>query len=235
MSEKELGPDFAVHGGGIDLVFPHHENEIAQTEAARDSSPRSGCATAWSSSTREDVEVRRQHLPALRGDRGYGGQTVVAYLGSGHYRQPLAFWTSSSPRPRPGSSGSGTPSATRQTGDADEFLADRREAFLDALADDFSTPQAYAVPVRDRRRRQPARAAGCPRVSWRSFSHCSASTRCSGRRRRPRRRLKSFSPSVWRRGPQGTSIVPIRSATSWPRWAGRSATRPGGARLVRRR
>jgi cysteinyl-tRNA synthetase len=35
MSEKELGPDFAVHGGGIDLVFPHHENEIAQTEAAR--------------------------------------------------------------------------------------------------------------------------------------------------------------------------------------------------------
>ena len=35
MSEKELGLDFAVHGGGIDLVFPHHENEIAQTEAAR--------------------------------------------------------------------------------------------------------------------------------------------------------------------------------------------------------
>ena len=35
MSEKELGPDFAIHGGGIDLVFPHHENEIAQTEAAR--------------------------------------------------------------------------------------------------------------------------------------------------------------------------------------------------------
>ena len=35
MSEKELGADFAVHGGGIDLVFPHHENEIAQTEAAR--------------------------------------------------------------------------------------------------------------------------------------------------------------------------------------------------------
>src|SRR6266511_1739137 len=35
MSEKVLGLDFAIHGGGIDLVFPHHENEIAQTEAAR--------------------------------------------------------------------------------------------------------------------------------------------------------------------------------------------------------
>ena len=35
MAEKLLGPDFAIHGGGSDLVFPHHENEIAQTEAAR--------------------------------------------------------------------------------------------------------------------------------------------------------------------------------------------------------
>src|SRR6478672_6352210 len=35
MAEKELGPDFAIHGGGIDLLFPHHENEIAQTEGAR--------------------------------------------------------------------------------------------------------------------------------------------------------------------------------------------------------
>ncbi len=35
MAEKLLGTDFAIHGGGADLVFPHHENEIAQTEAAR--------------------------------------------------------------------------------------------------------------------------------------------------------------------------------------------------------
>ena len=35
MAEKLLGADFAIHGGGSDLVFPHHENEIAQTEAAR--------------------------------------------------------------------------------------------------------------------------------------------------------------------------------------------------------
>ena len=35
MAEDILGADFEVHGGGSDLVFPHHENEIAQTEAAR--------------------------------------------------------------------------------------------------------------------------------------------------------------------------------------------------------
>ena len=34
MAEAELGPSFAIHGGGSDLVFPHHENEIAQSEAA---------------------------------------------------------------------------------------------------------------------------------------------------------------------------------------------------------
>src|SRR5262249_50070151 len=36
MSEAALGLGFAVHGGGTDLIFPHHENEIAQTEGARD-------------------------------------------------------------------------------------------------------------------------------------------------------------------------------------------------------
>src|ERR687897_2696081 len=36
MAETVLGTDFEIHGGGSDLVFPHHENEIAQTEAARD-------------------------------------------------------------------------------------------------------------------------------------------------------------------------------------------------------
>ena len=47
MAEAILGVDFDVHGGGSDLVFPHHENEIAQSEAARHRrSPGSGCTTA---------------------------------------------------------------------------------------------------------------------------------------------------------------------------------------------
>ncbi len=68
MAEQELGPSFAIHGGGSDLVFPHHENEIAQSEGAgtavcagldaqRDD--RDGCG--------EDVQVGGQHLPAVRG------------------------------------------------------------------------------------------------------------------------------------------------------------------------
>ncbi len=147
MSEKELGPDFAIHGGGIDLVFPHHENEIAQTEAAR------GVPLAEIWMHNGMVQIDEEKMSKSVGnifqlseavDR-YGGQTVVAYLGSGHYRQPLAF------------SGEQLAEAAARvdrirnylmdapTGEPDEFLADRRQAFLDALADDFNTPQAYAV------------------------------------------------------------------------------------------
>jgi cysteinyl-tRNA synthetase len=52
MSMKHLGETFDIHGGGKDLVFPHHENEIAQSEAATGSrSPATGSTTASSTST----------------------------------------------------------------------------------------------------------------------------------------------------------------------------------------
>ena len=147
MSENELGPDFAIHGGGIDLVFPHHENEIAQTEAAR------GVPLARIWMHNGMVQIDEEKMSKSVGNifqlseaiERYGGQTVVAYLASGHYRQPLAF-----------SDEQLTEAAARverirnylrdaPSGEPDEFLADRRQAFLDALADDFKTPQAFAV------------------------------------------------------------------------------------------
>src|SRR5829696_819255 len=147
MSEKELGPDFAIHGGGIDLVFPHHENEIAQTEAAR------GVPLARIWMHNGMVQIDEEKMSKSVGNifqlseaiERYGGQTVVAYLASGHYRQPLAF-----------SDEQLTEAAARvdrirnylrdaPAGDPDPFLIEKRQAFLDALADDFNTPQAFAV------------------------------------------------------------------------------------------
>ena len=80
MAEKLLGVDFAIHGGGSDLVFPHHENEIAQTEAARGAplariwmhngmvrpTPRrcrSRSATSSSSPRRSTASARRRWSP----------------------------------------------------------------------------------------------------------------------------------------------------------------------------
>src|SRR5262249_36878982 len=136
-----------VHGGGIDLVFPHHENEIAQTEAARNAP----LARIWMHNGMVQLDEEKmsksvgnifQLSEAL--DR-FGGQAVVAYLASGHYRQPL---------PRSDEALEQAPAAVERIrnylreapdGDADPFLLDRRDAFLDALADDFKTPQAFAV------------------------------------------------------------------------------------------
>ncbi|HET8592366.1 MAG TPA: DALR domain-containing protein, partial [Solirubrobacterales bacterium] len=139
--------DFAVHGGGIDLVFPHHENEIAQTEAAR----RVPLARIWMHNGMVQIDEEKmsksvgnifQLSEAL--DR-FGGQTVVAYLASGHYRQPLAFSEEQLEEAAARVERIRNYFRDAPGGDPDPFLLERREAFLDALADDFNTPQAFAV------------------------------------------------------------------------------------------
>jgi cysteinyl-tRNA synthetase len=147
MSEKELGTDFAIHGGGIDLVFPHHENEIAQTEAARNVP----LARIWMHNGMVQIDEEKmsksvgnifQLSEAL--DR-FGGQTVVAYLASGHYRQPLAFSEEALEQAAAAVDRIRNYLREAPVGDPDPFLVDRRDAFLDALADDFKTPQAFAI------------------------------------------------------------------------------------------
>jgi cysteinyl-tRNA synthetase len=147
MSETELGPDFAIHGGGIDLVFPHHENEIAQTEAAR------GVPLAEIWMHNGLVQIDEEKMSKSVGNifqlseaiERYGGQTVVAYLISGHYRQPLAFSDEQLREAAARVERIRNYLRDAPSGEADEFLADRRQAFLDALSDDFNTPQAFAV------------------------------------------------------------------------------------------
>ena len=147
MSEKELGADFAVHGGGIDLVFPHHENEIAQTEAAR------GVPLAEIWMHNGLVEIDEEKMSKSVGNifqlseavERYGGQTVVAYLASGHYRRPLAFSDEQLQEAAARVERIRNYVRDAPSGVPDEFLGDRRQAFLDALADDFNTPQAFAV------------------------------------------------------------------------------------------
>ena len=147
MSEKELGPDFAIHGGGIDLVFPHHENEIAQTEAAR------GVPLAEIWMHNGLVQLDEEKMSKSVGNifqlseaiERYGGQTVVAYLISGHYRQPLAFSDEQLREAAARIERIRNYLRDAPSGEPDEFLNDRRQAFLDALSDDFNTPQAFAV------------------------------------------------------------------------------------------
>ncbi len=152
MAEKLLGPDFAIHGGGIDLVFPHHENEVAQTEAARGVPlariwMHNGMIRIAEEKMSKSVGNIFQLSEAL--DR-YGRDAVVAFLVSGHYRQPLEF------SPEALSEAAARvqrirnflrdhPADGEGEGDEDAYVGARREAFLAALAGDFNTPRALAA------------------------------------------------------------------------------------------
>ena len=148
MAEAELGTKFAIHGGGSDLLFPHHENEIAQTEAARGEP----LARIWMHNGM--VRIAEEKMSKSVGNifqlseavERYGAQAVVGYLVSGHYRQPLEFSEAAleesvarNERIRNFLEG-----AERREGEPDPFAVERERAFLDALADDFNTPRALS-------------------------------------------------------------------------------------------
>jgi cysteinyl-tRNA synthetase len=94
MSSKHLGHTFDIHGGGIDLVFPHHENEIAQSEACHDAV----MANVWMHNGH--LSVNGQKMSKSLGNviiiqdlmHVVQGQVVRWGLLSSHYRQPLD-WT----------------------------------------------------------------------------------------------------------------------------------------------
>jgi cysteinyl-tRNA synthetase len=162
MAEAELGPSFAIHGGGSDLVFPHHENEIAQSEAAGRSFARTWMHNGMIETGAEKMSKSEGNIFQLSEalDR-YGREAVVAYLVSGHYRQPLAFGAEEMEQAAArverlrnffrehsaGESGEG-PSEQQRGGSAgpspDSPSTARLEAFREALADDFNTPRAMA-------------------------------------------------------------------------------------------
>jgi cysteinyl-tRNA synthetase len=147
MAEGLLGVGFDIHGGGSDLVFPHHENEAAQTRAARGQElaglwVHNGMIQATGEKMAKSVgNIALLHEVIER----YGRDAVLMYLIGGHYRQPLAF------------SPSELDDAERRVQRIRDALrrlvagapspldmAHHREAFLDALANDFNTPKALA-------------------------------------------------------------------------------------------
>jgi cysteinyl-tRNA synthetase len=167
MAETELGPSFAIHGGGSDLVFPHHENEIAQSEGAGRPFARAWMHNGMVQTDAEKMSKSEGNIFQLsEAIDQYGAEAVVAYLISGHYRQPLAFGPRQMEeavaqverlrnffREHPvggGASGEG-PSEQQRGGSAGpspdaphDPAASRAESFRDALADDFNTPRAMA-------------------------------------------------------------------------------------------
>ncbi len=147
MAEQHLGVGFDIHGGGSDLLFPHHENEAAQTRAARGQElARLWMHNGMIQSTGEKMAKSVGNIAPLHEVIAeHGPQTVVMYLLSGHYRQPLAF--SPAALEQASANVSRIREAARRLGGGDSppQLEPLRDAFFDALARDFNTPEALAV------------------------------------------------------------------------------------------
>jgi len=150
MSSRYLGPNFDIHGGGLDLRFPHHENELAQSTAAGDK-----FANYWVHNGL--VNVNGQKMSKSLGNSIFASEfldlarpiVVRYYLGAAHYRSTIDY--------HDGALVEAEAALERVEGFLDR--AERRlsgtrfagsaqvvpEEFADAMDDDLAVPQAIAV------------------------------------------------------------------------------------------
>ncbi len=142
MSREYLGSEFDIHGGGIDLAFPHHENEIAQSCSAE---PGTGFARYWMHngyllSEGEKMAKSAGNFHTVRDLLdNHPGEAMRLLLLSTHYRQPIDFTEEGLRRARrqldrwrravAGTTPAATPSPS----------------LIEALCDDLNTPRAIAV------------------------------------------------------------------------------------------
>ena len=143
MAEKYLGPSFDIHMGGLDLVFPHHENEIAQSRAAGREFARIWMHNGMLEFTGEKMSKSVGNVITLRDAVGeWGRETLLLFFLTGHWRKPLDF------------SAETMAQAKAQWAtflNANVHAADRTHAgptwdeFVAVLEDDFNTPDALAL------------------------------------------------------------------------------------------
>jgi cysteinyl-tRNA synthetase len=147
MAETLLGVDFEIHGGGADLIFPHHENEEAQTCAARDAP----LARLWVHNGM--VRLQESKMSKSVGNifllhealDAYGRDALIMYFCGGHYRQPVEFDDERLTEARARVERFTEAARKLVPGRSPSWSQELHRRFFDALADDFNTPAALAA------------------------------------------------------------------------------------------
>jgi cysteinyl-tRNA synthetase len=145
MSEKHLGEHFDIHGGGIDLIFPHHENEIAQSVCAHGGHP---FVNVWMHNAFVDVEGEKMSKSIgnvlIVHDllKDHPGEALRWAMLSAHYRDPID-WTAERVR-QAKSSLDRFYTALKSVAEIEPEWPER-PSVLTALEDDLNTPGAQAV------------------------------------------------------------------------------------------
>jgi cysteinyl-tRNA synthetase len=140
MAEEAFGPVFEIHGGGIDLRFPHHENELAQSRALGHDFAHiwthNGMLTfgdeKMSKSLHNDVSIR--NVLDM-----WGREVVLLYFMTAHWRKPIDFNDDTLAQAK------AQVERFRNVFRSPSESADDWDAFVDVLDDDFNTPEALAI------------------------------------------------------------------------------------------
>ncbi len=141
MAEELLGESFEIHGGGLDLVFPHHENELAQSRALGH-----GFAGIWAHNgmlrfTGEKMSKSLGNVLTINEAlETWGRETLLLFFLSGHWRKPIDFSTETLEQAAARAETFRNALRLEDSGDETGW-----EAFASALDDDFDTPRALAV------------------------------------------------------------------------------------------
>ena len=170
MSHELLGPAFDIHGGGIDLQFPHHENEIAQSRCAH---PEDGFAKVWMHNEMLQVEGKKMskslgNFFTVRDllDQGVPGEVIRFVLLGTHYSKPMD-WTAEKARQaetvlRKIAEFLGED--TLSNGWIDTRYAKAPQEVVDALANDLNTSSALTLLATYLKNRQEVQLVGTLRL-----------------------------------------------------------------------
>ncbi|MFN3464923.1 MAG: cysteine--tRNA ligase [Terricaulis sp.] len=145
MIEEELGSPIDIHGGGIDLIFPHHENEIAQSESAHDHPlARVWMHNGFLTMDKEKMSKSIGNIITPREllEQGWQGETIRWALLSAHYRAPLDW--SDDLLKQAQASLDRLYGAVLRLKDVQAAPVEAPAAIVEALADDLNTPAAIA-------------------------------------------------------------------------------------------
>ena len=153
MSISLLGKQIDIHGGGQDVIFPHHENEIAQSEVYTGASPfvrfwvHNGLLRLQDEDDEKMTRHRGNFISCQEALASHSADTLRLYFLSSHYRSPLAFTgdgVNAAERGRQRLLNAIRPNIGGRTDDlvdVDRYI----NRFLDAMDDDLNTPQALAA------------------------------------------------------------------------------------------
>ncbi len=147
MSRKYLGKTIDIHAGGADLIFPHHENEIAQSECAN------GCKFVNYWLHNGFVTINKEKMSKSLGNfltiddllKNYDSNTIRFFILTNHYRMPVEFSDEALSSAQTGAKRMLNAKRTEINENLDITQYDEYKAFVEAMDDDLNTSKALAV------------------------------------------------------------------------------------------